>query len=116
MEPRKIKSADEARSCLAAATASGLPRSAWARSHGINARSLNAWRMLLRPLGGPEGLRVVELVPNLRVGTRCMPAKSSAGAPAAIYRVCCGPFEVEAPSDFDEPTLTRLLRVVAASC
>ena len=44
---RKVRGARDARACLAAAAESGLSRREWARSNGVNARSLNAWRLNL---------------------------------------------------------------------
>lgn len=104
MEPRKIRSAADARRCLAQVAASGQPRSAWAQKHGVDARSLNAWRLNLEreKHAAPQ---LVELVPA--------PALVG-GAPASGYRIRCGAFEVEAGPDFDEAGLRRLLRVVAS--
>ena len=105
MKARKIRDEAEARRCLAEAAASGRPRAEWARAHGVDARSLNAWRLNLgRPDRQPP-LRLVELV-----------ATQPAPEAAAAYRIRCGVFEVDASLDFDEASLGRLLRVVAASC
>mgnify|MGYP003376537658 CR=1 FL=1 len=100
MERRKIRDSAEARRCLAAAASSGLPRAAWAHAQGLDARSLNAWRMVLdRAAKGPS-VGFVELVPR--------------PAPTATYRIRCGAFEVEVTGDFDEGRLGRLLRLVAS--
>ena len=93
----------EAEACLAAVEASGLGRAAWAHRQGIDARSLNAWRLNLergRPTSRAPELRVLELVPT---ATRS----------ATRYEVRCGPFVVEVGEDFDERVLSRLLAVVA---
>jgi transposase-like protein len=113
MEPRKIRGEADARSCLAAAAQSGVPRVAWAQEHGIDARSLNAWRVNLARAGGPRvgqasaaappGLRLVELV-----------AVAPPAPPA--YRVRCGLFEVEVAGEIDPGRLGQLLRVMAAAC
>ena len=113
MAPRKIRSEDDARRCLASAEASGRPRAAWAREHGVDPRSLHAWHVNLargrrapgprEPLASAQGLRLVELVA----------ASRSAPEP---YRVRCGVFEVEVVGDIDEERLGRLLRVMASSC
>jgi hypothetical protein len=42
---RKIEDEREARACLKAAKGENLGR--WARAHGIDGRSLNAWRINL---------------------------------------------------------------------
>lgn len=106
MAGRKIEDEAEARSCLTAAVASGEGRAAWARRHGIDGRSLNAWRVNLERDGrrlreAPE-LRLVELV-------------ASAARPMAPgCRVRCGPFVVDVDAEFDDEVLLRLLSAVAA--
>ena len=95
---RKVRNGEDARSCLKAVEASGLPRAAWARRNGVDARSLNAWRVNLereRPRPGQ-----VELVPT-------RPA-------AARYTVRFGDFEVEVDERFEADVLRRLLEVVAS--
>lgn len=69
---RKIRDEAEARRCLLAAKRRGLSAGEWAREHGIDGRSLRAWRMNLgrrgeaaprrRKPGTPRAL--VELVPS----------------------------------------------------
>jgi hypothetical protein len=98
---RKVRNEDEARRYLAAVAASGRPRVEWARANGIDARSLNAWRMNLQGSRRRPDLRVVELV-------------AEPPASRATWRVRCGAFEVEVPEDFEEGALGRLLRVVAS--
>ena len=97
MAGRRIRDEADARACLAAVEASGLGRAEWARREGIDARSLNVWRMNLSRKRAPA--RLVELVPTVR---------------AARYVVRCGHLEVEIGDDFNEATLFRLLQVVAA--
>ena len=106
MAGRKIRDAAEAELCLAAAARSGLERRDWARAHGVDARSLNAWWL---NLGGrrtrreekPTRLRLVEMVPE-------------GGSMAARYIVRVGRAEVECDGYFDEGVLQRLLAVVAS--
>jgi hypothetical protein len=50
-KPRKIVDEQEARQYLAAVQAEGGQLTPWARARGINARSLNAWRMALARRG-----------------------------------------------------------------
>lgn len=100
MTRRKIRDAEDARRCLDQASRSSLGRAAWARAQGVDARSLNAWRLNLARKSEPRrSLRLVELVPPPR--------------PVATYRVRCGPFEVEVDEAFDVEVLGRLLSVVA---
>jgi hypothetical protein len=90
MEARKIRDEDDARRCLAAATTSGRPRAAWAREHGVDARSLNAWRLTLERSVRRAPPRLAELVTAV------------AAPPPPVYRVRCGAFEVETTGDFDD--------------
>lgn len=106
MPLRKVYDADDALHCLSAARAANEPRAIWARRHGIDPRSLNAWRLnLARSDRGTPATppRLVELVP----------AGSVVAAPAR-YRVLCGEFAVEMDDRFDEAVLRRLLAVVAS--
>ena len=100
MPGRKIRDERDARACLEAVDKSGTGRAAWARTNGIDARSLNAWRLNLdRSPTRPAELRLVELVPEV---------SGDAG-----FRVSCGPFVIDVPRGFDESALARLLGVVA---
>ena len=103
MQVRKIWDADDARACLAAAKAVRLRPAAWALEHGVDARSLNAWRINLERGQRGAGVRLVELV-------------AAAPDPPAVYRIRCGVFEIEALGEVDDDRLGRLLRVMAASC
>jgi hypothetical protein len=112
MVGRKVRDAAEAGALLAAVTSSGMRRAEWAHRNGIDARSLNAWRLILGRGRGPRtrtvkpGLRLAELVPTTRSPRqRLLPD---------TYTVRCGPFAVEVGADFNEGVLGRLLRVVAA--
>ena len=100
---RKIRSGEEAARHLAAARASGKPRAAWAVEHGLDARSLNAWRLILERRQRAAGPRWVELV-------------AAQPSPPPVCRIRCGLFELEAAGEFDDERLGRLLRVMAASC
>jgi len=108
MAGRKIRSAADARVCLAAAEAArDMSRAEWAREHGIDARSLNVWRVNLGRRGTAAATvqrgRLVELIPAL------------GSAEASVrYVVRCGELAMEVDERFDEATLSRLLRVVTA--
>ena len=102
---RKIVDERDARACLKAARAAGTSRLEWARAHGVDARSLNAWRInLARGEGAgrsrPDGMRLVELVP-------AAPTRSS-----ARYVVRVAGADVEIDDDFREETLVRLVRAL----
>jgi hypothetical protein len=84
--------------------ASGLSRREWARQHGVDGRSLYAWEKKVGsddPLPGEKVAGLVELIPDSR-------------AEESRYVVQCGRFAVEVDEHFDEETLGRLLKVVAA--
>lgn len=103
MAGRKVRDADEARACLAAVAASHLTLAQWARSRGLDGRSLNLWKVNLTRPGPavPPDLRLVELV-------------AAEPAPHARYAVRVGDFAVEVGDTFDDGVLRRLLRVVAS--
>ena len=104
MAGRKIRDVDDARACLSAVEASGLTLASWARRMNVDGRSLNAWRINLAREGDiapPAAVRLVEVVAPPPV-------------PAARYVVRCGELAVEVSDGFDDQTLLRLLRVVAA--
>lgn len=102
MVGRKVRDAVEAAELLDAAEASQLERADWARSNGIDARSLNAWRLILgRHRQAPPSLRLVELV-----------AASETSRTPLVVR--CGPFAVEVGPEVDEDLLRRVLSTVAS--
>lgn len=81
MERRKIRDEQDARACLAAVRAGAGTRAEWAREHGVDARSLNAWRVAIEKRAGPrrtlrdaKRTQLVELVPSAApaVGGRCV--------------------------------------------
>ena len=108
MPRRKIRDEQDARNCLAAATASGLPRAQWARDHGIDGRSLNGWRVALgrRDARVEKSVTFTELVPTAPVSAK----------PIAVswLRVCAGDCVVEVPTDFDDDHLRRVLKAALA--
>ena len=73
---RKIDDESEARRCLRAATLAGRSAGEWARAHGIDGRSLNAWKVNLARRGATAAPRrskpkaprpahaLIELVPR----------------------------------------------------
>ena len=104
MAGRKIRDHADAEACLEAVTRSGLRRVDWCHANGIDARSLNAWRLNLarsdpRPVA-EERLRLVELVPQ--------PLQ-----PVGV-RVRIGDVVIDVPPDFDEATFVRVVRLVAS--
>ena len=102
MQRRKIKNRRDAESCLSAAAATAQTPTDWTRANGVDGRSLNCWRLAIEGRRAPTPLRLLELI-------------AAAPTPPS-YTVRCGTFEVDAPRDFDDALLGRLLRVVAAAC
>ncbi|MGC4067975.1 MAG: hypothetical protein QM784_25665 [Polyangiaceae bacterium] len=113
MSARKIQDETEARECIAKMKESGLTLAQWARSAGIDGRSLHAWNVNLarggsglRPRAtdarGTHRVKLVELVP--------MAARST----SAPYVVRVGQFAIEVDVRFDEATLRRLIAVLRA--
>lgn len=100
---RKIEDEREARRCLKAAKAAGLSAGEWAREHGIDGRSLNAWRINLARATSERALqplRLVELVPA--------PEHRS----EARYLVRIGDAVIDVGAEFDDATLVRLVRAL----
>jgi len=99
---RKIDDDREARAFLKAAKSAGVPLKTWARTHGIDGRSLNAWRINLgrtRTLTSPKP-RLVELVPSYD------------GGAGASYVVRVADASIELGEDFREETLVRIVRAL----
>ena len=104
MAGRKIRDEADARECLKSASASGVTRVAWARAHGVDARSLQAWRLILeRKEVSAQPVEFLELVPT----------PSPSGPPNAL-RVSKGGLVVDVPAEFDERHLLRVLQVLLA--
>lgn len=106
MALRRIRNEAEALSCLEAADRSGLGRVAWCRRMGVDARSLNAWRLNLARRGGPApsaaGPRLVELVVGDPLPER-----------ASVIRVLHGSYVVECDGLVDGEALRRVLWAVS---
>lgn len=102
-QARKIRDATDAARCLAQVENSGLSLRDWAHDHGVDARSLNMWRVIHdRPRRAPEPLRLVELL------------SVAAVAAEAVYRIRFEGLVVELDGNFDEAAVTKLVRAVRA--
>lgn len=115
MERRKIRDEHDARMCIAAVKASKLTVGEWARSEGVDGRSLRAWTLNLgrgassakatRARTSPaKPLRLVELIPSTPM--------APAGASRYVVRV--GAHVVEVDDRFAEATLRRLVKVLTS--
>jgi hypothetical protein len=113
MERRKIRDEADARRCIASVNTSKLTAREWARSEGIDGRSLRAWTLNLRRSAGStkstrsqtssaKPLRLVELIPST-------PARTP-----SRYVLRVGVHAVEVDDQFSEATLRRLVAVLAS--
>lgn len=93
---RRIRDEVDARACLAKVTESGRALAAWSREHGIDGRSLHAWKVNLER-GKVAALRrrFVELVPRAPVSAR--------------YAVIIGDVRIEVDDGFQPERLARLV-------
>lgn len=120
---RKIEDELEARRCLNEADRSGMQLRDWAHSKGIDARSLNIWRVILGRKGSAVARRprrsrpaavarvgLVELVPISRSSV----APPSTTASSARYVLEFGSARIEFGDDFSPATLGRVLEVLRA--
>jgi hypothetical protein len=102
MAGRRIYDEQDARRCLAAARSTPGGLAAWAPKHGVDGRSVNAWRVNLERRGVPRprtmAPRMVELVPAV-----------PRFAPRASYVLRVAGVELEVGEHFDEPSLRRLV-------
>ena len=110
MPRRKVRDEVEARQFLEAVACSGLPRAEWARRHGIDGRSLNAWRLALERRdrkrdGIAKPLEFLELVPTVPVASR---------PTARSLELRVQDVQISVPADFDDRHLQRVLRAVLA--
>lgn len=103
MRRRKIRDEADARACLAGVRSAGGDRVAWAHAHGVDARSLNAWRVALERRGSVAGAGLIELVPT-----------SSPGLGMARYVVDLGAARIELDDHFSADTLQRVVRALRA--
>lgn len=102
MVGRKIINEQDARRCLRAARSTRGGVAAWARAHGVDGRSLNAWRVNLGRRGVTRvravAPRMVELVPAAPRATVRTP-----------YVLRVGGVELEVGDDFEPESLRRLV-------
>jgi len=100
MAGRRIANEQDARRCLAAAKASRGGLAAWTRAHGVDGRSLNAWRVNFERRG----------VPRLRaVGPKLVELVTAAPAARAPFVLHVRGVELEVDDNFDEQSLRRLV-------
>ncbi len=104
MRRRKIKDEADARACFAAVRAAGGDSVAWSRAHGVDARSLHAWRMNLSRSSKPRTANppaLVELVPTGMRG-------------GAQYVLDLGVLRIEFDDACSTATLERVVKALRA--
>lgn len=102
MAGRRIYDEQDARRCLTAARSTPGGLAVWAPKHGIDGRSLNAWRVNLERRGVPRPRTVVPRLVEL------VPASSVDRQPARYVLRVAG-VELEVGAHFDEQSLRRLV-------
>ena len=109
MPGRRIANERDARSCLEAVASSGLNRREWAHAHGVDARSLNAWRVNLERRAAASvasPLRLVELV--AREDPAATPRSLASGVGIEV-----GGLVIQLDRGFDSEVLLEVLDLVA---
>lgn len=106
MPPRlKVPNAETAEAWLAAAQQSGLTRVEWCAAAGVDARSLQMWRLVLARRAARPAVQFVEIV--ARPGT-------GVPTPPPALRVELRDVVIEVVPGFDADSLAEVLRVVRA--
>jgi hypothetical protein len=113
---RKIEDEREALRCLRAAEREGLSAGEWGRAHGIDGRSLRAWKMNIgrrgergrrqrsRPKPSRARHALIELVPA--------PTPAVTGVGAGRYVLDIGGARLEFGDDVSVTTLRRVLEAL----
>lgn len=102
---RKVPDAETARTWLDAARRSGLPRVDWCAAAGVDARSLQCWRLALDRRATRSASPFVEWVAR--------PEAVEAGPPAhPPLRVHVGEAIVDVPPGFHAESLAAAIRVL----
>ena len=116
---RRIDDELEARRCLLAVEASGGSLVEWSREHGIDGRSLNAWRVNLgrrgvRSTAKRQPRRKDNASPSGLVELVRAPVAATVGRGTTRYMLEVGSARVEFGDDFREETLARIIAVLRA--
>lgn len=111
---RKIEDEREAVRCLRAAERAGLSAGEWGRAHGVDGRSLRAWKMNIERRGTPVRRK---RRPKLERAAHALVELVPATAPAARvgagrYVLEVGGARVEFGEDVSVATLRRVLEAL----
>ena len=101
MAGRKIINEQDANRCLQGVKSERSSLGKWAQAHGVDGRSLHAWKMALERRGKT---RTSAMMPRL---VEIIPATSV--TKAARYRLRIHEVELEVEVDFEEASLRRLV-------
>jgi hypothetical protein len=112
VERRKIGSEREARRCLTAVKGSGLSLKEWARSRGIDGRSLHAWQMNLERWSGQSAGKRPRAKKATSSRMRLVELVASSATSSSRYVVRVGSVSVEFGDDFEDGTLRRVVEVL----
>ena len=104
MAGRKIINEQDANRCLQGVKNERNSLAGWAQAHGVDGRSLHAWKMALERRGTT---RTRALVPRL---VEIIPATSVTKAARYVLRI--HEVELEVGVDFEEASLRRLVGVL----
>lgn len=106
MQRRKVRDAEEARQLLIDVELHGMTRRELCRDRGVDARSLNAWRVNLERKSGPgrasPPVRLVELV-----------VEKPPVAASSSFRVWHGDFAVEFDGAAEAEVIRKVLWAVS---
>lgn len=102
---RKVPNAETAQAWLDAAQRSGLTRAQWCAEAGVDARSLQCWRIALARRAAWPSAQFVELVP--------VPDRRPVAGPPAL-RMHVNEVVIEVAAGFHSESLAEVLRVVRA--
>ena len=104
MSRRKVPNAETAKAWLEAAEKSGLTRVEWCTREGVDARSLQCWRIALRRPAAAAPVEFVEWVPR----------SESAPVQATSLRLHVRDVVIEVAPGFSAESLVEALRAVRA--
>lgn len=112
---RKIQDEVDALQCLRAVARAGLSVGEWARAHGVDGRSLHAWRIAIERRGVPARPRKVPAKPRRRAHelVELVPAAPAAQREAGSrYVLVVGTARVEFGDDVSVATLRRVFEAL----
>ena len=110
MGARKIQDENDARECISKMQKSGLALAQWARSAGIDGRSLHAWNVNFARGGSGSPHKTRQALAVRRV--KLVELVPMAASRSARYVVRVGQLAVEVDAQFDSVTLRQLIAVL----